>query len=199
MVVVNHANASYSTVDKEAIGAISGQVSAAMSQMEKALENVPEDKRAMVEQMMKQRMPVQQPQVSESELENTGIKESRQGYPCVKYIVRQNGETVRVLWVTEWSNIDGAKSVGGAFEELADFFAELLDSMPRFGSQQSFGNTTWKYMKELGGFPVVTRELAEDGSLKSETVLQSARRQAIDPASFEPPSGYKQMSMGPVR
>jgi hypothetical protein len=197
MVVVNHADGSYSIMNKEAMGAIAGQVSGAMLQMEKELENVPEDKRAMVEQMMKQRMPVQQPQVSKSVLENTGIKENRHGYPCVKYIVRQDGRPVRVLWVTEWSNIDGAKGVGGAFEEMADFFAELLDSMPRFGSQQSFGDTPWEHMKELGGFPVVTRELAEDGSLKGETILRSARRQTLDPDAFEPPSGYKRMSMGP--
>lgn len=199
MIVVNHADASYSTMDKEAIDAIAGQVSGAMLQMEKALENVSEDKRAMVEQMMKQRMPGQKPQVSKSVLENTGVKETRHGYPCVKYIVRQDGEIVRVLWVTDWSNIDGAKGVGGAFEEMADFFTELLDSMPRFGSQQSFGDTTWEHMKELGGFPVVTRELAEDGLLESETILRSARRQTLDPDAFEPPSGYKRMSMGPVR
>ena len=53
----------------------------------------------------------------------------------------------------------------------------------------------FEHMKELGGFPVVTREFADDGSLQQETALRSAKRQTIDPDTFEPPSGYKQQEM----
>ncbi len=53
-------------------------------------------------------------------------------------------------------------------------------------------------MKELGGFPVVTREFDDyDGSLEGETALRSARRQTLDPDAFEPPKGYRLRSMGP--
>jgi hypothetical protein len=50
-------------------------------------------------------------------------------------------------------------------------------------------------MKELGGFPVVTRDFGNDGALKVETVLRSAKRQTIEPSAFEPPSGYKRQEM----
>ena len=54
-------------------------------------------------------------------------------------------------------------------------------------------------MKELGGFPVVTSEFGEDGSLEGESALRSAKRQTIDPDAFEPPSGYKRQEMLPGR
>lgn len=59
----------------------------------------------------------------------------------------------------------------------------------------SVDNNVFEHMKELGGFPVVTRDFADDGSLEGETALRSARRQTIDPDAFEPPSGYRRQEM----
>jgi hypothetical protein len=47
------------------------------------------------------------------------------------------------------------------------------------------------------GFPVVTNSFGEDGGPDDESWLKRTRRQRIDPDAFEPPSGYKRMSMGP--
>ena len=50
-------------------------------------------------------------------------------------------------------------------------------------------------MKQIDGFPVVTSGLGADGSVEDESSLRSARRRTLDPADFEPPSGYKRRSM----
>jgi hypothetical protein len=197
MVVVDHEDKSYHVMDKAAIDAIAGQVGAAMSQMQEALKNVPEDKRKMVEEMMKQRMPQQQPQRPKSELRKTGEKAKKNGYPCVKYEVLRDGHKVRELWVTDWSNVEGGSDVVDAFEDMADFFKELMDSIADFGQGGDIGDPAFAHLKEIGGFPVVTEEFGEDGSLEGTSTLRSARRQRLDPAAFEPPSGYKRRQMFP--
>ncbi len=59
----------------------------------------------------------------------------------------------------------------------------------------SVDDNVFEHMKELGGFPVVTRDFGDGGSLEGETALRSAKRQTIDPDAFEPPSGYKRQEM----
>ncbi len=197
MVVVDHEDRSYTVMDQETLKQVAGQVSQAMSQLQEALKNVPEGQREMVEKMMKERMPAQAaPQRPKSELKKTGERAEKNGYPCVKYDVLRGGKKLRELWVTDWSNVEGGDEVAGAFEEMAGFFQEMLDALPDFG-QQGADDTMFEHMKELGGFPVVTREFDDDGSLEAESTLRSSSRRTLDPADFEPPAGYKRRSMGP--
>ena len=197
MVVVDHENRSYHLIDQAAIASIAGQVNSAMRQMEEALKHVPEDRRKMVEEMMKRNQPqggaVQR--APRSELKKTGERATKNGYPCVKYEVWREDRKLRELWVTDWSNVEGGSDVVGAFEDMADFFGELMDSIPDFGQGGPTGDPTFEHMRELGGFPVVTREFGDDGSLEGEATLRSARRQRLDPDAFEPPSGYKRQEM----
>ena len=199
MVVVDHENRTYFVVDKEAIRQLAGQVNDAMSKMQEALENVPEDKRAMIEQMMKQRMPNQQMRTKrpESELEKTSERATHNGYPCVKYEVLREGRKIRELWVTDWGNVEGGGDVVGAFEDMAAFFREMMDAIPNMGGGRgpAIDDNVFEHMKDLGGFPVVTKDFEDDGSLEGETALRSAKRLTLDPDAFEPPAGYKRQEM----
>lgn len=199
MVIVDHDNKSYFVMDQEMIESIAGQVGQAMGQIEKALENVPEAQRAALEQMMRDRMPQKPPTRPETTLRNTGDRAEKNGYPCVRYEVLRGGTVVRELWVTDWSNVEGGQDVAPVFEDLADFFGTMLDSLSGADGMPGLGDALddnmFEHMKELGGFPVVTREFDDDGSLEGETTLRSARRQTIDPDAFEPPAGYKRQEM----
>lgn len=201
MVLLDHENNSYHVMDEDTMRQIAGQVNDAMSKMQEALKSVPEDQRAMVEQMMKQRMPKDavSPKRPKSVLKKTGERADKNGYPCVKYDVVREGRKVRELWVTGWKSIEGGSDVVDTFEEMADFFREMLDAIPNFGGEGGQGggmeDSAFEHMKELGGFPVVTREFDDDGALEVESALRSAKRQTIDPDAFEPPSGYKRQEM----
>ncbi len=205
MVVVDHEKRSYHVMDEATRDRVAGQLSDANRMMQEALKNVPEDKRAMIEQMMKQRMPSQEAaKGSEDKLEKTSERATHNGYPYVKYEVLRDGRKTRELWVTDWDNMEGGSEVFGAFEGMADFFREMMDSFSGaagvgLGRGGGPGDVVFEHMKELGGFPVVTREFGDDGSLEGETVLRSAKRQTIDPDAFEPPSGYKREDPFPGR
>ncbi|MDH3402518.1 MAG: DUF4412 domain-containing protein [Acidobacteriota bacterium] len=200
MVVVDHDEQSYVVIDEAAIQQLAGQVSQVADQMAEALKNVPEDQRALVEKMMKQRMPARQaPEAPAADVRRTGERADKNGYPCVKYEVLVEGRRIRELWVTDWGNVEGGDEARDAFREMAEFFSEMLDAfsdaaggLGGFGAQDG---GIFADMKEIDGFPVVTSGFGGDGSLEDESALRSARRQAIDPAEFEPPAGYKRRSM----
>ena len=79
MVVVDHETGSYHVMDQATMNRIAGQVAGVVSQMQEALKNVPEDKRAMIEQMMKQKMPQEAPKRAAAELKKTGERGTRNG------------------------------------------------------------------------------------------------------------------------
>ena len=202
MVVVDHDNKSYMVIDEAMIETIAGQLSGVMSQMEEALKNVPEKQRAMVEKMMKQRMPQQAeiPKRPVAEVRKTGDRAGKNGYPSVRYEVWVSDAKVRDLWVTDWDNIEGGDDVADVFRDMADFFAEMLDAVGEMaGGLGGMGADTsiFNDFSSIEGFPVVTEEFADDGSLENESALRSAKRQTIDPDAFEPPSGYKRQEMMP--
>lgn len=199
MIVVDHKDKSYIVMDEATMQRIAGQVGGIMSQIEEALKNVPEDKRAMVEQMMKERMPQQQARSprSKSEIKKTGERGTKNGFPCVKYDVFRGGQKIRELWVTDWDNVEGGSDVVDIWNDMGEFYTEMLDAIPDFGQDNRGGDPAFVHMKELGGFPVVTKEFEDDGSLSDESSLRSARRRTLDPADFEPPAGYKRRSMFP--
>ena len=103
MIIVDHDNRSYHLMNKAAMESLAGQLGDLDRMMREALKNVPEDRRAMVEQMMKQRQPNQPAtkQRPESELRKTNERGDRNGYPCVKYEVLRDGSKTRELWVTD--------------------------------------------------------------------------------------------------
>lgn len=197
MVVVDHDERSFFVMDPEAMQAIAGQVGGAMGQMQEALKNVPENQRAAVEKMMRERMPnAGPPPRPRSELRKTDERSTQNGYPCVKYEVYRDGRKLRELWVTDWSNVEGGRETSKTFEEMGEFFHEMMEAMPNLGGGgPGPDDSAFEHMKELGGFPVVTREFAEDGSLEGESALRSANRRTIDPDEFEPPAGYKRQEI----
>jgi len=198
MVVVDDDNQTYTVIDKAAVDAISGQVSDAMKQVDEMLKNLPKEQQDAIKRAQASGMGgmpgLGATAPPKREVRITGERDSKNGYPCVKYEELRDERKVRELWVTDWSNIEGGGDVVNAFEDMADFFAELLDSIPNFG--QGGGPDAAFTEVFTHGFPVLTREFdPETGAVVSEAGLRSAKRQTIDPDAFEPPSGYKRQEM----
>jgi len=208
VVVVDHSNKAYMVMDEAAVNAMGEKLGEVKQQMQniqipkEALARLPEAERKRLEALMKQQMgePGNQAGVKRpaQEYRKTGERATREGYPCVRYDMFREGVKVQEMWVTDADNVEGGKDVRVVFKEMADFYKGLMDAFSDMmgGGLFGEGNDPLGGFAELDGFPVVTRDF-EDGSLESETVLRSARRQMLDPDAFEPPSGYKRQEMFP--
>lgn len=201
MIVVDHTNKSYMVIDQDMVQGVSGQVNSALEQARKALENVPADQRAMVEEMLKRQMPQQTVAQPNVEIRKTGKTGKHLTYPFQQYEVWIGDRKEDELDITAWKNIEGGEDVADVFLEMSSFFRELMDSLGELGGGAGAGfgqqDLFFDHLTEVDGFPVRSRDFHEDGSLEDETALRSARRMEIDPDAFEPPSGYKRQEMFP--
>jgi len=201
MMIVQHDTKSFMLMDLQSMQKMMGQLNQAMSQtagqFEGMLGSLPEAQRAMLQQKMKGSVPGQQtPQPSQIVIRRLSNTATVYGYPCVLYEVVRDGKRIRNYWVTDWGNIEGGRrDLEPAFADLGKFFQELHRSMPQMGQSDEITNNVFAQVRELGGFPVATREYTESGDLESESALRSAKRQQINPAAFEPPAGYQLQEM----
>ena len=197
MLIVDHGGKGYFVMDQQTMSGMADQMNLVMQQMRAQLKNMPPERRAMVEKMMKSRgnIGVQaQPPRPVAEVTRTGESDTVNGYPCVKYEVTRGGQKVRELWVTDWDNVEGGDEAVVAMVAMAKFGEELLSAAS--GSVPfKLPETPFVEIDKMNGFPVSTRSF-DNGRLTNETTLRSSRRQAIDPAAFEPPSGYRKQTMG---
>ena len=199
--VVDGENKSYYVMDGTEMAGMSKQLSEAQKMMEEAMKNLTKEQREAIAKASQHGGPslpgMGKPQ-SKPEVRKTSDRGEKQGYPCVKYEVFRDEKKIREVWTTAWDNIDGGEEAKGAFKGMGDFFTALWESIPAMtGGGNSFGRQNpYTVMNFENGFPVVSRGFGENGELEEESWLKGTRRQQIDPADFEPPSGYKRMSMG---
>ncbi|MFD2724710.1 hypothetical protein [Hyunsoonleella rubra] len=198
MIIVDDDSKGYYVMDDATLESIMGGMDQSKKMMKEAMKGLTKEQHDMIEKMQKEHgttIPGMTPSVTKPELTKTGEKGTKMGYPCVKYEVHINGKKTREMWVTQWNNIDGGDEARQVFEAMSAFYERLKDNfsdMP--GGQGGFEDIN--FMNDLDGFPVVTREFDEDtGSLEGESTLRSASRRSLDPADFEPPSGYKRQEM----
>jgi len=199
MVVVDHGDKSYMVMDEAMIDSISEQMSGYEAKMREALKDVPPEQRAMMEQMMKGRMPApaKAPARPIVKFRNTGERDTKNGYPSVKYEATIEGRKTQEIWVTDWGNVEGGDDAVEAFLGMAEFFKQIRDSMPKFGTDEDSDDNPFEHMQELDGFPVLTYDYASDGSTASESSLRSSTQRAVAATEFEPPAAYKQREMMP--
>ncbi|MGD9252722.1 MAG: DUF4412 domain-containing protein [Holophagae bacterium] len=199
MIVVNHNERSYMVLDEDTMNQLAEQMkqaSAALAEMEKALANVPESQRAQVEKMMRSRLPNMSEPVVPTELRKTGDEDTMKGYPCMRYEILRDGVVIRELWVTDWSNVEGGEDTSAAFQAMADFVQQMIESLPQFGQMgQSSASAAFEHMRGINGFPVLTREFADDGSLESIAALTAVEQTDLSAADFEPDPRYKRQEI----
>lgn len=199
IIVVDHANEVYHVIDQEMAQNLGSQIDSALEQARKALENVPEDQRAMVEQLLKDQMLQEAATGPKAEVKKGKKKGTHLGHTTRLFEVWIDGRMEDELWILRWDRITGGEEVADVMLELSEFYGDLIDSFGQFGggggSPLGGGDFFFEHLRELEGFPVVSKDFAEDGSLESEATLRSAERRALDPAAFEPPMGYKRQEM----
>lgn len=101
------------------------------------------------------------------------------------------------MCVARWNNIEGGPEAAEAVNGIGRFFESMHDAFAAAGvsgfmdEQREF----FKYIRELGGYPVYSREYDESGALTQEASLLSSKVEAVAAARFEPPRGYRRREM----
>jgi hypothetical protein len=197
-IAIDHAEKEYYVIDEAAMERMGAQLSSAMQQMQDALADMPAEQRAMAEQMMKQHLPAQAEAPEPMTARKTGTTDTINGFRCQYYEVQQQGAKIRELCVTDWDDIDGGREAADSMLGMAGFFDKMAEQFSSGSGMDVMAQQRelFQHMRELGGYPVLTREFDDSGRVESESRLKSARSSDIDPALFSPPQGYRKKDLG---
>jgi hypothetical protein len=183
MIMVNPANKTYSEISKADLDALSGQMSAAMSQMQEAMKNMPPEQRARVEAMMKGRMGGAAAAVPARPVyKNVGTDKVGK-WTCDKYEGTTNGQKTSELCTVDPKVLGLNTTDFAVTKDFADFFGKLIPSGAaqafRVGSPEDQG---------FSGVPVRSVYYGAGQPITSE--ITDIHHQAFTDATFQPPAGF---------
>lgn len=163
--------------------------------MQQQLAELPPDKRAQAEAMMKKQgieLPGSNPVPVEITLTKTDDTTKIAGYESVKYEVFRNGKLDEEIWTS--------KEVG--FEEeidmkkMTDYMSELRQIEDSFGGTNSISKDAEQAYIEVfsSGFPMKTTDYPVSGKSIIEEVVKVSKKQ-IDDSEFQAPVGYQKVTL----
>ena len=193
----------YQELTKEQIDRFGEQMGGKMAemrkQMEEQLKNMPPERRAMIEKMMKSRMggmPMAAPATSKTEYSLVASDQQINQWTADKYEGVRDGEKQREMWTVP---PDGIGLEASDFEVMTQM-AEFVKGFSKFGGGQADQQSLFRVGggegkdQDFSGVPVRQIEY-QGGRPSSRSELKEARREDFDSTLFEVPAGFKKQQM----
>lgn len=196
MLMIDNKRKQYVEMDEAAITKLSNQMNQAMAQMNEALKNVPPAQRAMMENMMKERMGALMPKAEDkipTTLEKGTKNKTIAGYDTKHFIQKRGNQITNEFWIADWKAIKEGENVMGAFKEMSAFLNKMMDAIsqgPINFIDSMMDDNMFQQLEELGGFPVSTIDY-DNGSPSRESTLESIEAKDFAKSTFAAPKGFK--------
>lgn len=186
MLMINDTKKTYSEITKADIDAVSGQVSAAMAQMQEAMKNMPPERRAQMEAMMKGRMGGAIAAATPAKPQYKHVGTGTVGkWTCDKYEGYTEGKKTTELCTVDPKVLGLSATDTSVSKDFAEFFSKL----PIGNALQTF-HIGDPEQQGFSGIPVRSVVTTSDGqTITSE--IADVHRQSFQDALFQAPSGYQ--------
>ena len=182
LTTVNPGDRSYAVLDEETMNKVSGQMSAAMQEMKKQLEQMPPEQRAMMEKMMGG-MKDAGKGMMETKIDRTGKTLDKAGYDCKQVFMSVGSLSRSELCVVDIDELDIPSADRKTLDAMQKRMKAFAESM-----SDAFGADFKMDFDSLGGMPVYMKQDKE----RSGELLKEVGHSGIDAALFRIPEGYKQ-------
>ena len=188
---VNDDKKSYQQMDEATIDRLAAQMAEARAQMKARLAQMPPERRAEAEAMMK-RFDTGRPSASKVEYRRIGATKLIGGHLCTEYDSYYDKDLQAHLWVAPYAALNVSPSDAAVFKKMGEFFGKLTGAMG--GAQKQ----DYVPLHELNGIPLLTQDV-DDGKLTAETLVESVSRAPIAASTFAVPAGYRMEAMPEMR
>jgi hypothetical protein len=158
------------------------------ARMQAMMQNLPPERRALMEQRMKGMAGAPQAALS---LNRTGNTDRVGSWPCDVWQLQKNGKTIGDSCIASRSALTGGDELTDATHKAAAAAADVFASIP---VAREAANRMALYSK-ADGFPVRTRNIS-GGNLEDEETVTSIERQSLPADQFAIPKGFTQSTMG---
>ena len=190
--MVNHDEKSCQTIDKEGMEQLSAQLGGVMKQMEAELAKLPPEQRAMMEEMMKSKMPAGMAGAGTAgppRRIEVGAVEKVGEYSCTLHTLFAGDDKVWEICAAPEKALPAATSEAlGAFRAMSRFAEQLRDALQQ-GPLADMIATPFNELTEVNGLPIRVRSF-DRGQITNESILKSIASQELDAGVFNVPDGY---------
>lgn len=192
LITIDDDKKEFMRVDKASLDRMTSTVAGAVTQLDGVLANLPDDQRAMLEGMLKDKLPTASTPPKRPLLRSTGKRAANGGLDTRQIEVLVDGVKRSEFWVAAWTGIDAR--VKSAVEDMSGYMQGVIDKLPA-SMTESIKTSGYEVIGELGGMPMLTREFDEQGQVAVESKVTSIVSTDIDVSKFNPPAGYTQKSL----
>ena len=164
--------------------------------MKEMIEKLPKEQQEKYKKALEQKGAVSTPEgamrmIPTIKIKDTGERGDKHGHPCKKLEVFQDGNKVREICITPWSNFEDGEKAAEALRRMGAYFDELRKSIPNLSGGNQGGSLN--FIDELGlreGCPMETISYGKEGVIIEKTTFESYnnRRDLAKPEL--PPAGY---------
>lgn len=163
------------------------------TEMEKQLSQLPPDKRAQMEEMMKSQgmsLPGSSTKPRNLKLQKPGKQESIAGYKSAKYEVYEDGKLIEEIWTNNEvlnNEID--------IKKMSDYLQRIKDISENAGGMafNPEGQAVYKEVFE-SGFPMKTVDHRSGDGIYIEEITKVSKANLSD-SEFVPPNDYKKITL----
>lgn len=168
--------------------AVANQQTELSDRMQAMMQNMPPERRAMVEQRMK----AMQQQTHDYELTNSGRSEHVGTYTCQIWQAVRDGKPETEYCVVPKGSLTGGDELVTATHKAALIAADVVSAAPQMTRAIS---PVYKMYGKLDGFPVMTRHLS-GGEARDETVVTGIEKKTLPADQFAIPKGFTDATPG---
>jgi hypothetical protein len=181
MVMLDKAKNQYQEIDEETMKQMGQQMSAAMAQMQAAMKNMPPDQRAMMEKMMKGKMP-QAAAAAPKAVYTAKGSGSVNGFSCTKYEGDLSGVKESEVCAALPAQIKLTPADLQIFEKMKQFSSSLLSALANSPVHISVPSG-YGFEEGYEGFPIQKIDF-ENGQATKRSELKSITRTNFTDADF---------------
>jgi len=181
MVMLDKAKNQYQEIDEETMKQMGQQMSAAMAQMQAAMKNMPPDQRAMMEKMMKGKMP-QAAAAAPKTVYTAKGSGSVNGFSCTKYEGDLSGVKESEVCAALPAQIKLTPADLQIFEKMKQFSSSLLSALANSPVHISVPSG-YGFEEGYEGFPIQNIDF-ENGQATKRSELKSITRTNFTDADF---------------
>jgi hypothetical protein len=180
MVMLDKTRNTYQEIDQQTMDQMGQQMAGMSAQMEAAMKNMPPEQRAMMEKMMKGKMP-QAAAAAPKTVYTAKGSGTVNGFSCTKYEAMRGAEKVADLCAGVPAQLKLSTSDMQIFEKMRQFSASLLNSLAN--SPVRISVPTGSLEAGYEGFPIQRTDF-ENGQPTKKSELKSITRTNFVDADF---------------
>jgi hypothetical protein len=189
MRIINTGNKTYMELTKADVDRMAAQMNQMMTQMQEQLKNMPPERRAQIEAMMRGRgMGALMAQASKTEYRRVGTGHVA-SWDCTKYEGIEDGKKVSELCTVEPSALGFSQADFAVTQQMADFFKSL--SLPGMNAQDLVAFLEGGNLG-FSGIPVSRTSV---GPPERTSELVGVERRNLADSLFAVPDGYSKQAM----